>query len=196
LTCASYCGHYAAVKALLEVGNADVNMTRQDGTTPLNLAAYADAKTALLLLDHGARPDSNTSKSSPFPVPLVMSAARGDVELCTRLIQVGGWMQAGTECCTIRLIFVYLPRVTNMLDVCAFWLAPAAYTASEIAGVSCCGCCLLAVYQLILLMLHIGQQQGIAWAGDEGAVALGFWHVHSLALTVIRFLETCSTSCM
>lgn len=89
MTCASYCGHYAAVKALLEVGNADVNMTRQDGTTPLNLAAYADAKTALLLLDHGARPDSNTSKSSPFPVPLVMSAARGDVELCTRLIQVG-----------------------------------------------------------------------------------------------------------
>ena len=65
-------------------------MTRQDGTTPLNLAAYADAKTALLLLDHGARPDTNTSKSSPFPVPLVMSAARGDVELCTRLIQVSG----------------------------------------------------------------------------------------------------------
>jgi ankyrin repeat protein len=88
LTCASYCGHYAAVKALLEVGNVDVNLTRQDGTTPLNLAAYADAKTALLLLDYGARPDANTSKSSPFPVPLVMSAARGDVELCTRLIQV------------------------------------------------------------------------------------------------------------
>lgn len=90
LTCASYCGHYAAVKALLEEGDADVNLTRQDGTTPLNLAAYADAKTALLLLDHGARPDTNTSKSSPFPVPLVMSAARGDVELCTRLIQVCG----------------------------------------------------------------------------------------------------------
>lgn len=88
LTCASYCGHYAAVKALLEAGNADVNLTREDGTTALNLAAYADAKTALLLLDHGARPDTNTSKSSPFPVPLVMSAARGDVELCTRLIQV------------------------------------------------------------------------------------------------------------
>jgi ankyrin repeat protein len=76
------------VKALLEEGAADVNLTRQDGTTPLNLAAYADAKTALLLLDHGARPDTNTSKASPFPVPLVMSAARGDVELCTRLIQV------------------------------------------------------------------------------------------------------------
>lgn len=88
LTCASYCGHYAAVKALLEVGYADVNLARQDGTTPLNLAAYADAKTALLLLDYGARPDTNTSKSSPFPVPLVMSAARGDVDLCTRLIQV------------------------------------------------------------------------------------------------------------
>lgn len=88
LTCASYCGHYAAVQALLQEGNADVNMARQDGTTPLNLAAYADAKTALLLLDSGARPDTTTSKNSPFPVPLVMSAARGDVELCTRLIQV------------------------------------------------------------------------------------------------------------
>lgn len=88
MTCASYCGHYAAVKALLEVGNVDVNLTRQDGTTPLNLAAYADAKTALLLLDYGAAPDTNTSKSSPFPVPLVMSAARGDVDLCARLIQV------------------------------------------------------------------------------------------------------------
>jgi ankyrin repeat protein len=88
LTCAAYCGHYDAVKALVEAGHADVNMTRQDGTTPLNLAAYADAKTALLLLAHGAHPDGCTSKSSPFPVPLVMSAARGDVELCARLIEV------------------------------------------------------------------------------------------------------------
>lgn len=66
-----------------------MNLTRQDGTTPLNLAAYADAKTALFLLDNGAKPDSNTNKNSPFPVPLVMSAARGDVELCARLIQAG-----------------------------------------------------------------------------------------------------------
>jgi ankyrin repeat protein len=100
LTCAAYCGHYDAVKALVEEGQADVNLTRQDGTTPLNLAAYADARTALLLLNHGARPDANTSKASPFPVPLVMSAARGDMELCARLIEVrggggGGWL----ACC-------------------------------------------------------------------------------------------------
>jgi ankyrin repeat protein len=44
LTCAAYCGHYDAVRALVEEGGADVNMARQDGTTPLNLAAYADAK--------------------------------------------------------------------------------------------------------------------------------------------------------
>ena len=44
LTCAAYCGHYDAVKALLEAGGADVNAARQDGTTPLNKAAYADAK--------------------------------------------------------------------------------------------------------------------------------------------------------
>jgi ankyrin repeat protein len=46
-------------------------------------------QTALLLLDHGAKPDTSTSRASPFPVPLVMSAARGDVELCSRLIQAG-----------------------------------------------------------------------------------------------------------
>lgn len=89
MTCAAYCGHYDAVQALVEAGGADVNLARQDGTTPLNLAAYADAKTALFLLDNGAKPDTNTNKSSPFPVPLVMSAARGDVQLCARLIQAG-----------------------------------------------------------------------------------------------------------
>jgi hypothetical protein len=54
LTCAAYCGHYDAVKALVEDGGADVNMTRQDGTTPLNLAAYADAKVGSRVRDHAS----------------------------------------------------------------------------------------------------------------------------------------------
>jgi ankyrin repeat protein len=52
LTCAAYCGHYDAVRALVEDGGADVNMTRQDGTTPLNLAAYADAKVCSRVCEH------------------------------------------------------------------------------------------------------------------------------------------------
>lgn len=89
MTCAAYCGHYNAVEALLQAGQVDPNMPRTDGTGPLNLAAYADARTAMLLLDAGAVPDPPGRRGSPFPVPLVMSAARGDSTLCARLLAAG-----------------------------------------------------------------------------------------------------------
>lgn len=73
----------------MQAGQVDPNMPRTDGTGPLNLAAYADARTAMLLLDAGAVPDPPGRRGSPFPVPLVMSAARGDATLCARLLAAG-----------------------------------------------------------------------------------------------------------